>query len=472
MVGVGCASSLERARSARDAERYQEAINHYKAAMDGRDAHAAELASREYSDMLAAVARSVARDDPTEAESIYRMALDHDPAHDASLTGIVRLYNAAKRFDEALKLVKDTGRQVQCAGCKRLTAVTLIARAQDHVQNKRWDQARDDYQRAHKLRPDPSTALATAEVYVAEGDSNAAVDALESASPLVRAGDTTSLAKFVELRQRLGLAAVANGESEVIERLLLLVPEGLEVGRHREFAVNIAGEYYKRGNLNEAISRLERAISGASGLGEERIASLRDRLGLYYSQRATNRLRSGDLDPANADLAKAQEYRPGDNRLKLQRILVLAGAGQLDPAVAAVQKLSGSTPGRNQVLAILESMRVWRLIERGNWEAADEALQRAQAVGPDVPEVHVAAAKLLSKTPVEGLNRWERRVLGDVGAVRYPGMMINRYGEALSELDWAQRQARGLGPKHPFRAPGADAKMLDLVQEIRGFLPV
>jgi tetratricopeptide (TPR) repeat protein len=470
---TACASTLDQAREAEELGDSARAEALYRQAM--REPKHARTAKEELADFFVDAAREVEKTDSGRAEEAYRSALQIDPSHDGALTGLTRLLMDASRYDHAFEVVEAGNATGRCAACKRLTAVVLLGRAEHRLSQKRWTAAREDFARALQVMPDSRTALAIVKTHAAVGNEEPAADALAQAAKLVREGDKDALRQFNELRGQLVIGAVRDGNLEVADRLLGIRAPGVDAATQHGLFVRAAVELRRLGAEDAAVRRLETAMSfgkkGGAALDEKARAEVVRHLVEVYSRRGGDSLSRGDAVAADKALARALELTPDNWTLRLQRVLAVAAQAKVEPALQALAHVPRGTKGRAEVEAILESLHVNELLARDDMEGAQRALERAKAAYPDLPEVHVAIAQLLALTPVEDLTRGQIKDLRRRGLFDYPGGHVNRYGEALSELDWARKQAQGLGRGYPYRGPATEQIMSRLEQQIRAFFP-
>jgi tetratricopeptide (TPR) repeat protein len=470
---TGCASTLDQAREADEQGEGARAELLYRQAM--KEPKHAKTARAELVEVFVEAAREVEKKDPVRAEKSYRSALQLDPTHDGALTGLTRLLMDMRRHDDALEIVEAGNATGRCAACGRLTAVVLLRRAEVRLGQKRWTAAREDFERALEVMPDSRTALAIVKTHAAVGNEQPAAEALARAAKLVREGDTDALRQFNDLRGQLVIGSVRDGKLEVTDRLLGLKAPGVDAATQHGLHVAAAVELRRLGAEEAAVRRLEIALTFGKKGGAPLDARVRSEVVRHlveiYSVRGADSLRRGDAVAADKALARALELTPKNWTLRLQRVLAVAAQAKVEAALEALAHVPRGTKGRSEVEAILESLHVNELLARDDEGGARRALERAKAANPDLPEVHVAMAQILALSQVEDLTRGQMKDLGRRGLVDYPGGRINRYGEALSELDWARKQALGLGRRYPYRGPATEQIMTRLEQQILAFFP-
>lgn len=467
-----CASSLERARVARNARDDARAEQYLRKAIanDPADKGAAQ---RELAALKFDQAQKKSKPDPAAAEKLVREALTLDPSDEKSVDLLGRVVAAQGRDDEAIEVLGGDVGGKPCDLCKRYLSVLLLERAGKRESAREWEGARTDYARALDLVPDASTALAVARCSEQLGDTEGMTRAVERAVPLIRPDDNAAQADFRALRERTVLAAASRGDVALADRWLNFFPPNAGGDAWYVLQLRVAQELYRQKKIEVAIGRA-RHILGATHEGSlppGRKTEFQRFLADIYRLQGVGYLREGKLVEADDNFRLAMEYAPGDDKIKLLRALAIAGNKDVARAMQVVQALPKETKGHSEVLAILESMVVADRLAEEDLEGAKAALARAQAASSESPEVHVAMAEMLFITPAAGVNKNIVRQLKKSGLIKYPNDEVNRYGEALSELAWAREQARGLGEGYLFRGPGIDNRMANLERQIRSFYP-
>lgn len=467
-VSYGCASKLDQAAEAEHAGDDREAEAQYREVMD-RGGSDAQSARDSLADLLVARGERLAKQDPVEAEKVFREVLDLKPSSNKGLLGVARALLKQDKQAEAMELLSE---QRGCNGCGRLLAVLLVERGEKRLRNKQWGEARSDFERALEMMPDPMAALGIVSTYEAGGASALAVEAMERAVPLIKDNSKDAQQRFVALRRKLIMAAAKTGDISTVNRYLAMTPPGAGGDEWFALQLDLSRERFRRGDRNFAIERLAELLKQSSqDMAPSRRTEIEKFVVSMYSARAAQHLRDGEIAKAENDLTYALRIDPGNWTVKLQRVLAVVALGKLTHSFRMLKKIPKGTEGRKQVLAILWSLRVNEQLAEGNFDEARKALAKAQKANAEMPEVHVAAAQLLSLTPVEGLPGKAERELKKRGLLKYPAGHVNKYGEALSELDWARTQAGGLGPRFPYRGPSTEQRMDGLERQIRAFYP-
>lgn len=469
---VACASSLDKARSARNAGDDTRAEQYFRRAI-ASDPQDRPTAERELATLKFEQAQAKAKEDPAGAEKLVREALALAPGDEKAVDLLGRVIAAQGRRDEAIQILTDGDAGRPCNMCKRYLSVLLLERAGQREAAKDWEGARSDYARALDLIPDAASALAVARCSEQLGDIEGMTRAIERAVPLIRREDTAAQAEFAAFRERTVLAAAQRGDVALCDRWFNFFPPGAGGEPWYVLQLRVAQELYRQKKIDVAISRARHILgpTHADSLPANRKGDFQRFLADIYRLQGVGYLREGKLVEADDNFRLAMEYAPGDDKIKLLRALAIAGNKDIARAIQVVQALPKETRGHAEVLAILESMVVADRLADDDLEGARAALKRAQDASLETPEVHVAMAELLFVTPAAGITKSIVRQLKKNGLIKYPNDEVNRYGEALSELAWAREQARGLGEGYLFRGPGIDNRIANLERQIRSFYP-
>lgn len=469
----GCSTTLDQARVAwadGDGD-FDEAEQLYLQALE--DPGEGELAREELVEIYLELGKSQSRKKPEEARRYYAKALELDPADADARKGLARAFRDLGLFDDAIAVVSDP-QAASCHECHRLEAILLIRRGDELLARKQWAEAEQDYARALEILPDSTVSLGVVRARLGRQDLGAAAAGLKSAVGLIGAHDVTGRQQFLQLRRATVILALEQDDVPLADRLLDVAPTGVGPEAQLALALEVAMALRKKGKPDAALSRMQALVDAAEAgrlvLPEAKKVELRNRVADLYAARAAVHLSMGRVDPAQADLDQALSLRPNDVSLALQQVLVLAGRGATGEAHAALAELEG-VKGHGQVSAILAAAEVDGLLAGGKTRAAADKLEEARSLGAALPEVHVAVAQLLSQSPPENLRRGELRDLRRKGLVSYPDGKVTRAGEALSELDWARQQIRGLGPAYAYRGPGTQDRIRALEEKIHRYYP-
>ncbi|MBZ5713063.1 tetratricopeptide repeat protein [Nannocystis pusilla] len=469
---VACASSLDKARVARNAHDDVRAEQYLRKSM-ASDPEDRAAAQKELASLKFAQAQAKAKQDPAAAEKLVRESLTLAPGDEKAVDLLGRVIAAQGRLDEAIGVLGEGEQGKPCDMCKRYLSVLLLERADKREAAKDFEGARADYSRATDLIPDAATALAVARISEQLGDFEGMTRAVELAVPLIRADDSAAQNEFLGIRERTVLAAAGRGDVTLADRWLNFFPPGAGGDGWYVLQLRLAQELYRQKKVDVAIGRARHMLgpTHTDTLPANRKTEFQRFLADIYRLQGVGFLREGKLVEADDNFRMAMEFAPTDDKIKLLRALAIAGNKEIGRAIQVVNALPKETKGHAEVLAILESMQVADRLADGDVEGAKAALARAQAASAETPEVHVAMAEMLVITPAAGITKGIVRQLKKSGIVKYPNDEVNRYGEALSELAWAREQARGLGEGYLFRGPGIDARMANLDRQLRAFYP-
>ena len=472
---AGCVTKVDEARTAyADGEgSVEEAERLYQEAM--KDPGWEELAAEELYDLYMLEGQKTAKAGKYKAaETYYRKALEVRPKDDLATGGLAEALQKMMRYDEALEVAR-AGIGTGCAGCRRITAVLLIQRADQQLQQGQWAQAEQDYVEVSQLLPDASVAMGIVRARYGRKDIQGAAKGLRQAVALIGAQDVQARKQYLELRRAVVMLALQADEVELADELLDLAPEGAPAEAQLGLAMEIAMEFRNQGKPDEALDRMtalvDAAAQGKLRVTEDQIVQLRDRVASIHAARASQRLAEGDRAGAQTDLDRALELKPNHPPFELQRVLVVAGQGDLAAAREKLEGIGSETKGHDEVAAILSALEVDRLVLAGQLDAARTELEQARKRAADLPEVHIAAAQVLARTPLSELSKAEQAEVRKVGLVSYPQNRITRVAEALSELDWSRQQIRGLGTTYPYRAPDTTRRIDALEKELKAFYP-
>lgn len=449
---LGCATSLDKARDSAEQGYYTDAVFYYEQAIE--DDKSAARAKVELADLIAAKARRREKARPKEAESLYFDAMKVLPAHDPSLSGLVRMYRRNDRHADATKLLEEAAATGKCAACKRLGVVVLVERGDAEMEAENWEAARGHYEAALKLNAQPGAALAIVRAELAAKRVPEAIAALEAAVPLMGQADAATQGSFMKVRERLLASTLARDEVKTADRLagIVLANEGGKgpVGMRMQVAAHLRD----KGDNEQARTRYEALLAEGEGRPaptQTQREEIHKRLIKQYRVRATDFLAQGKPNEADKAILRAIELGADDWEIKLQRVLSVAVKTGARPALASLDKVPGNTPGVVQTRAILHSLRVQELLAEGDIEGARQELAAARKTHPGMPEVHLAGAQVLAVSDVEDLGRRQLSQLRKTG-LGYDSE-IKRFAEALGEIEWARAAAAERKRDYPYRAP-------------------
>ena len=451
-LALGCATPLEKGRTAAAQGLFTDAEAHFRKAM--RDPKTQKQARDELARMHAKRAQGTG--DVAAAEALYHRALELVPTHDQALTGLVRLLRREKRHSDALNELDAAAKKGDCPACQRLKIVVLLELGDRELEKKNWDKALEHYTAAQKMRRQPAAAVAIANAHAGAGRFKDAATALNEARAMMAEADESLLANFYEIRRFVIDKALEQGDVDIADDARGVGLANEDPAARFALALLVADYLFDKGQPDKALERYEALFESAEGEDKKAIGK---RASKIHANRATASLHAGDGAKADAALSKALGFDPEDWVLKLQRILALSGRSGARKALSGVAQVPSQTVGIAHCRAILWSLRVEEQITEGDLEGARESLKKAQRAHPDLPEVHLATARVLAETEVEGLGRPERRaLLGKTSLVDYSTGIVFRYGEALSELDWVFTELGARKKTSLFTAPWVRAK--------------
>ena len=451
-LASGCASTLDKARTAHDQGAWDDAEVLYVKAT--KEPEGALLARNGLADLHVARAEAAAPESPKAAEGHYRDALAVIGVHDAALTGLVRLLRDQDRLPDASAVLKEAGASGDCGTCKRLVLVIELERAEQAFAAKNFAAALVHFEAAQAQRDQPAVAVAIADVHLSSGDRERAEQALLAASPGLLKADDSAVQRFVSVRKALLDAALADGNAEAADRIVAIVRPKEPAAEQPARALRVAEKVDSSGDEDAALVRYQ-ALRGASeeALADAPRAKITQRVADIYTHRGTVKLNGGDGAGARAEYEQSLAAVPDDWAVKLQRILAMSSQIGAGPALESLKRVPAKTPGLAHARAILLALEVVEHLDKEDVEAARASLARATQSHSDLPEVHLAAAYVLAVTITDELSSSERRmVLGRRSMVRYPGE-VYRHGEALAEVARVRGEVAERKPDYPFTAP-------------------
>jgi tetratricopeptide (TPR) repeat protein len=455
---TACATSLDKARSARQQGAWADAESLYRKSFD--DPKLATTARQELASMHAK--RADESKDAAAAEKLYRRALELESTHDGALTGLIRLMRRTDRLDEAKALLEQTSAAQPCEPCDRLEIVLLLELGERELEAERWDAALAYFEKAQGIRAQGGPAVAIANAYARAGQLDKAVASLEQAQPIMAQADASLRDSFFDVRLYVVAAAVDKRDLALADRARAIVLPSEPPGKQLALGIIVADHVMQRGDAKAAADRYV-ALLEIPDLDEAGREKLIDRAVKIHANEATAQLHAGNGDAADVALSKAIELRPDDWVLKLQRVLALSGRSGARKGLDSLGAVPTGTVGLTSTRAILLSLRVEEQLASGDLAGAKASLAEAQKVEPDLPEVHLATAHVLARTVVSGVDARELQALrGKKAIVRYPGDVL-RYGEALSEIDFVKAELTKRRKTTLFTAPwiGAATEKLE-----------
>lgn len=472
VAAPACSNTLSQAQLAYDNGEYDEAEALYKQALTEGDEVDAEIAREELFEMHMEQAQEL-KGKAKRQEVHFRKALELQPENGDAREGLARSLVSLYRHDEALVIVQQGVDSNTCKACQRMLAVMLIQRADNQAAAENWAGAETDYTAAMKFLPDPAVGLALARAKLALAKLEEAAAVLQTAAPMIGVDSVGIRTSFLEIRRAIVLACLAAEKTELADSLMDIAPAGVSGEEQLGLSMEVAMEFSRLGKPADALSRMQALVGAAEGgrlrVTDARKAELRDRVADLLASRAAMSLANGDTAGARQDIDEALKMRPTSTRAQLQNVLLLAGEGKVSAGKLQLSKVDKKVVGRTQVDAILRAMEAVKLLESGRTDDAARELAAAKKIDADVPEVHVAEARILAATPVPGLSKADAKALRS-GLIAYPAEPTS-VGEALSELAWARKQISGQGDVYPYRAPNTIKQMQDLETQLTAYYP-
>ncbi len=464
----GCAGALDRATEALAIGDDATAEAELRKALE--QSSTKDEASRRLSILLAKKGDAIAADEPREAENMFTEALELDSSNEQARLGLARLLMKRGFMEDARELLAYEG----CRGCGRLEGIMLHEEAQRALAAGEIGTARLSFQKAFDVGNDPLDALGLAQTYLADEmpDLVKAKQMLEAAAPLIARGQAEAETLFQQLRAQYLLTAAATRQSELVDAGFAIRTETLEGEPEFDLRFKIAQEQFRNGDSDPAIESLKNLLEKS---GQYLEPTQRQVMGaalvVMYSARAAQYIGAGDPAGAARDIADARKIDGDNNRLKLQQVLAIAANGRVDLAFDTLAKDANAGKDTDQVKAILHTIEVFAALDAGSLSKANAALERAEALADDLPEVRLARAYVLAEERNGELRTKEIQEARGIAGFDYPGGRINQYPGALAHLDRARNRAKEQGVLHPFRGPEFEAKAKALEDKIRGFYP-
>jgi Tfp pilus assembly protein PilF len=469
LAGVGgCGGSLARAQDNLAVGNDTDAERHLRKALKSSSSRAE--AGKLLSVLLVRRAEKLASDEPKAAEDLYREALSLDARNEAARTGLARLLMKRGFMKEASELLAAKG----CSSCGRLIAMMTHQSADQAYAMNDILGARGLYQQAFEQGNDPLDALGMVRTFLvpAHRDLSQAIAALTAAAPLIAGGQVDAEAQFQDLRMQILVAAAEAHDNDMIEAVFKIKTYVLRDEPEFDLRFRISQEQFRAGDSDPAIERVTSLLTNYGQYIDPTTREVWNRaLVIMYGARAAQHLQAGDPVGAVKDIGAGLKIDPENTRLKLQQALAIAGNGRLDLAMTTVDGLANSKD-KTDVQAILYAQVVFESIEAGKMAKAYEALEKAQRLGPNLPETLLARAWVLAESRNEDIKKKDE--LADVrklAGFSYPGGRINQFAGALAYLDLARRQVREQGVLHPFRGPGFETRANELKDKIKAFYP-
>jgi thioredoxin-like negative regulator of GroEL len=466
-VQSGCGGSLNRAHEALAVGDEAQAETQLRKALKTKSTH--DEAGRLLSVLLTDKAEKIASDEPKKAEDLYREALDLDVRNEAARLGLARLLMKRGFMEEANELLAMKG----CHGCGRLVGMMVHQRADNALATGDIMGARQLYQQAFDEGHDPMDALGLVRTYLAPSarDLDAAMAALAAAAPLIAGGQVEAERLFQELRIQLLSAAAAARNNDMVEALFDIKTPVLQDEPEFDLRFRISQAQFRNGDSDPAIARMTHLLeTSGQYLEPTQREVMNAALVVMYSARAAQFLQAGDPVGAAKDIAAGLKIDANNSRLKLQQVLAIA-ANRLPLALTEIEKQTKGKD-RTEVEAILHALEVFAYLDEAKMAKAYDALDKAQRLGADLPEVRLARAYVLAESRNEDIKKKDDlKDARQLGGFSYPKGRINQYPGALANLDRARDRVREQGVLHPFRGPGFETRAAALEQKIKAFYP-
>ncbi len=468
----GCATTLDKARDARNIGEFDDARALYEEAMEEQDLQA--TAREELAQMYVDRAQESEKSNASQAEREYRQSLTVDPVYAPALTGLVRLLREDGRVEDARLAIDAARKAAPCPTCNRLELVVLLEEADAAAKAGRWQDALTGYVAAQEVRPQPQVALSIVQAHIALKAYPEAVASLQRSVPLMIEADTSASQNFVALRLQLFNHAIETADVPMADqvRALALANEAPVVLFAME--LRVADHILERVDGELALARYESMLArtGEGTLDGSQIEDVKTRVARIYANRGTALLNKGKSTNADWAFKKAIAIRPDDWSLKLQRVIAISESVGSKKALDSLGSVPEGTYGLETTRGIVAALRVRELVEMGELDAARTALADLQSKYGDVPEGHLVAAMVLSKSPVEDLSKRERKeAKSGKSLVTYPGEIF-RYAEALAELAWVKTAMAANSEKDKlFIAPWLGTELARVDRELQAAYP-
>lgn len=466
LLAIGCATPLDKGRTAwADGQgNWEVAEPFYKEAVANKKNGEDEVAAEELYEIYMQLATANKKDKPKKAEQQYRGALELQPGSAEARTGLIRLLMTLYRYDEAFALANEGATSGKCPGCKRLLAVMLIEGGDQRSEAGDWPGAEASYAAAMDLLPDAHVALGLARARVGQKKAAEAFESLKQAASMIDQNDVQGRTRFLELRKDLVTVALESGKPELADEVLDVAPKGVSPTEQLGLMIDTSMQLTAAGKADEALARMQALANAASEgklpLNEEQKAELLTRVALVFGARANQRLASGDIGGASADLDEALKLVPGEPTITMQKGLVFASQGDLKAAREEMGKLPRKTPGFRTADSIIFAIEVDKLLAAGKLAQAVDVVDYGKRADPNTPEIRIAAAQVLLASALEtDMLKKEARDLRSMSLVKYPKNKPVRAGEALAELAFAREAHDTQDKLFPFRDPGRLARL-------------
>ncbi len=463
----GCATTIDKARDARNIGEYDEARSLYEEAM--AEPKLQDTAREELAQMYVDRAAAAGASNKPEAEREYRQALLVDPVFAPALTGLIRLLRDDGRIKDARLTIDGARKSGECPTCNRLELVLLLEEADRAAKAGQWQEALTLYTQAQEVRPQPAVALSIVQAHIALGAHAESVAALQRSVPMMIEADANATGNFVTLREQLFTHAIDGGDVPRADQVRALALANESQPPLFAMELRVADHLLEKVDGELALARYESMLSQEDGeaLSAKQVDEVNSRVARIYANRGTALLNEGKSNNADWAFKKAIEIRPDDWSLKLQRVIAISESVGSAKALQSLSTVPEGTYGLKTTQGIVAALKVRELVELGQVDAARTALAEVQSEYGSVPEGHLVAAMVLAKTPFEGLSKRERKAaLSAKALVMYPGDRIHRYAEAKAELAWVKTALAASDKDQLFIAPWLGTELARMDREL------
>jgi tetratricopeptide (TPR) repeat protein len=476
---LACASSspFYQGVDARDSGKIDEAEALFREAL--KDPKTGERAATELEDILVNRARGLENADPAAARAVYEEALSLLDGSDRARMGIGRTLELEHKFDEAIAVLEeDPG----CGLCKEQMAEVYEQRARASTVDERFEEAVVDLDRALAISPSADVYLDKCELFTAGhyGTAQQAVDALNAAHPMIGRNETQLQELWVIERREIAIAAVAVEEEEAVTGSLMFPDPRIALDATQrdhamyETIIEVAKAEQSHGRFEAGRARGVAMLEAATARLEADdpvLASLKAAVLGLFQRHVSHYLEIGEPRPAAAVVAEALQLDPENLTLRFQGVLAMS-AVDLAVAEKMMENIPDSVEHWHRVHALVGVSRAQRALADDDLAAAQAALAASGREFPDLLEVRLVKAEILARTRIDGLTRTDAKEFRRLKTYSVPGGVVNRYAEALAELEWARARWEEESVRlDPLRMPAFGARLGALEATLRSFYP-
>ncbi|UQA56607.1 serine/threonine-protein kinase [Polyangium aurulentum] len=349
--------------------------------------------------------------DHAQAAAAYEAILQIDPAHEGSLTALMRHYRALERwedvvslYDRLLKIVTEDKRRVELLLAMGRVLIDQVGSP---------ERASKAYEKVLEIDPQHGGALESlANVRAATGDAMAALSAVESLAAKATTPETRS-DLWIRAAKILEEKGDRDGAIERYKKALDALPGNVTA------STSLRAAYLARGDATSAVELIAREIEAAQGnLAKARLYGemaflLRDRLKAddRAKEAATKAI---DLDPTNMKGL----YVAGE---------IAFSAGRYLEASKHFESLANRVDAMPKDLAVTMLVRyVDALSKSGSAEKALSTVPALLKLAPDAPEAISRSAKV----------RYDAKQYKE--SAELYGDLVQRFGEQIGTDDRAE----------------------------------